>query len=75
MLHKIYELIFKYNQYDIRYNQTNKTLYINTPMLVEDYVNMKNIIREYELDVENIILDGGTNNLRGERGKITIYPW
>lgn len=51
----IHALIFKYRQYDMRYNSENKTLYIYSPMLVKDYVNIKNIIREYDLDVENII--------------------
>ena len=50
-------LMFKYRQYDMRYNPKSKILHIHTPMLVEDYVNMKNIIREYELDVKDIILE------------------
>lgn len=51
----IYSLMRKYSQYDMRFNEFNKTLYIRGAMLVKDYVNMKNIIREYNLDVRNII--------------------
>ena len=51
----IYSLMNKYKQYDMRFDEFTKVLYIRGPMLVEDYVNMKNIIREYNLDVRDII--------------------
>lgn len=54
----INELMKKYKQYRMRYDPSNKTLFIYTPMLVKDYVNLKNIIKRYKLEIEDIRLIG-----------------
>lgn len=52
------ELIKKYSQYNMRYDPQYKVLFIYTPMLVKDYVNLKNIIKKYELEVKDIMILG-----------------
>lgn len=53
---KITALLDRYREYDIKYDVPSKTIIVRKPMLVKDYVNMKNIIREYKLDVKDIII-------------------
>lgn len=54
----INELMKKYGQYLMRYDPSNKTLFIYTSMLVKDYVNLKNIIKRHKLEVNDIRLMG-----------------
>ena len=54
----INELMKKYEQYLMRYDPSNKTLFIYTSMLVKDYVNLKNIIKRHKLEVNDIRLMG-----------------
>lgn len=56
---KIYEVIEKYKQYDLEYNVVTKILYTREPMIVSDFVNIRNIIKEYNLDIKEIRINGG----------------
>lgn len=50
----IYEIMEKYKHYNLRYDVVDKILFVYEPMLVKDFVNLKNIIREYEVDIKEI---------------------
>ena len=52
------QLIRKYSHYNIRYYPPKKILFIQKPMLVKDYVNLKNIIKKYKLEVNDIRIGG-----------------
>ena len=54
----INEIIKKYSQYYLRYDVKDKMLITRKPMLVKDLVNIKNIIRDYKLDVKEIRIIG-----------------
>lgn len=54
----LYQLILMYSHYHMRYDPRDTTLYIYKPMLVKDYVNLKNIIKEYQLEVKDIRIIG-----------------
>jgi len=49
------ELILeKYKKYDLHYNTITKILYVYKPMLVKDFVELKEIIKDYEVDIKEI---------------------
>ena len=50
----INKIINKYKKYDLYYDAYYKILFTYKPMLVKDFVNIKNIIRDYNLDVKEI---------------------
>ncbi len=54
----INEIIKKYSKYHLRYDVKDKMLITREPMLVKDLVNIKNIIRDYKLDVKEIRIIG-----------------
>lgn len=54
----IAEIIEKYSQYHLRYDVKDKMLITREPMLVKDLVNIKNIIKKYNLDVKEIRILG-----------------
>lgn len=56
MLGKIIEM---YSQYRMRYDPLNKILFIYTPMLVVDYVNLKLLLKIHKIDVKDIRIMGG----------------
>lgn len=51
------ELIFKkYGHYNLRYDPKSKILYVREPMLVKDFTELKNIIKEYEVEITEIVI-------------------
>jgi len=54
----INEIIKKYPKYYLRYDIKDKMLITREPMLVKDFINIKNIIRDYKLDVKEIRIIG-----------------
>lgn len=54
----INSIIKRYEKYDLYYYYGNKTLYIYKPILVKDLRNIQNIIRDYNVDIKNIIVGG-----------------
>lgn len=54
----INSIMKRYEKYDLYYHYGNKTLYIYKPILVKDLRNIQNIIRDYDVDIKNIIVGG-----------------
>ena len=55
MIGKIIEM---YSPYRMRYDLSSKILFIYTPMLVVDYVNLKLLLKIYKADVKDIRIVG-----------------
>lgn len=50
----IYLIMKKYKKYDMRFDYSSKTLFIYDEVLVKDFIDIKNIIKDYEVDVKDI---------------------
>ncbi len=44
----------RFQKYDLRYDFVDKILFIYKAMLVEEFIKLKNIIRDYELEIKDI---------------------
>lgn len=51
MLIVIKAICRRYWKYGLYFDPTIKTLYIRKPIPVADYLNIKNIIRDYQLEI------------------------
>lgn len=48
--------ILKDLKYEVWYNPRNKTIYIYPPVKVEDLIQIRNMLKYYDLDIKNIIV-------------------
>lgn len=51
-------IIERYKEYGFRYDVKDKMLITHKPILVKDFINIKNIIREYNLEIDEIRIIG-----------------
>lgn len=54
----INSILERYKKYDMYFDWSNKVLIVHKPILVKDLRNIQNIIRDYQVDVKNIIVSG-----------------
>ena len=47
-------LLLRYIDYQLFYYPSKKMLYIGKPILVQDYVNIRNIIRDFNIPIKEI---------------------
>ena len=47
-------LLLRYIDYQLFYYPSKKILYIRKPILVQDYVNIRNIIRDFNIPIKEI---------------------
>lgn len=55
---RVNSILERYKKYDMYFNWSSKTLLIHKPILVKDLRNIQNVIRDYQVDVKNIIVSG-----------------
>lgn len=55
---KLRKIIDKYKMYDISYIPSHETLLIRKSIPVKDFVDIKNFIKTYKLDIKDIIVGG-----------------
>ncbi len=51
-------IVEAFSKYDLYYDPVTKTMIINTKILVRDFLKIKKIIKEYELNVKELIVKG-----------------
>ena len=55
---RVAAILERYRKYDMYFNLGTKTLIIRKPILVKDLRNIQNIIRDYHVEIKNIIVNG-----------------
>lgn len=55
---RVNSILERYERYDMYFNWGTKTLIIRKPILVKDLRNIQNIIRDYHVEIKNIIVSG-----------------
>lgn len=55
----INSILERYKKYDLWFMCGTKVLVIRKPILVKDLRNIQNIIRDYQVEIKNIIVNGG----------------
>lgn len=61
----INSILERYKEYDIHFICGTKTLIIYKTILVKDLRNIQNIIRDYHVEIKNIIVAGGNHEKLG----------
>lgn len=51
-------LIEIFSKYDLNYNPAEAVMTINKKILVKDFIKIKKIIRDYELNIKELIVLG-----------------
>lgn len=54
----ISSILERYKKYDMYFSWSSKILFIYKPILVKDLRNIQNIIRDYRVEIKNIIVNG-----------------
>lgn len=55
----INSILERYKKYDLWFMSGTKTLVVRKPILGKDLRNIQNIIRDYQVEIKNIIVSGG----------------